>query len=93
MIVRLLTVEDMRDIFEEGWQFNCHLNMTRAEYFQEYGYGDDFGGYCFPLPETVGGAGELMKITDSSDLRIRDGIALQFSDADFLKLITAMDRL
>ncbi|CAO94949.1 hypothetical protein [Erwinia tasmaniensis] len=83
MIVRLLTLEDMRGIFEEGWLFNCHLNMTRAEYFKKYGYGDDLGGYGFPLAETVGSAGELIKITDSSDLRIREGIALQFSDADF----------
>lgn len=62
--------------------------MTRLEYFQEYGYGDDRGGYCFPLAETIGNAGELMKITDGSDLRIRDGIALQFTDDEFLNLLT-----
>lgn len=93
MIVRVLTLMDMAALFEESWQFNCHLKMTRVEYFQEYGYGDDHGGYCFPLPEVVGNAGELMKISDDSGLRIRDGIALQFTDDEFLKLITEKDLL
>ncbi|MCH9408627.1 hypothetical protein MNC86_21885 [Pantoea agglomerans] len=91
MIVQVLTVEDMAALFEENWQFDCHLKMSRVEYFQEYGYGDDHGGYGFPLPETVGSAGELMKIPDDSDLRIRDGIALAFTDEDFLTLLTERD--
>ncbi len=92
MLVRLISIDTMLKIFEDGWLLNKHLCMSRTEYFREYGYGDDFGGYSFPLPETIGNAGRLMKVTHSQDIRIRNEIALQFSDAQFCKLLSIRDK-
>lgn len=91
MIVRLLNLDEMLAVFEEGRNFNAHLNMTRIEYFEEFGYGDDFGGFSFPLPETVKDAGELIKIEDSENLRIRDGVALSFTDDEFTEKLRQRD--
>ena len=91
--MKIITVDDMKKVFDDGWKRNSHLKMSRVEYFREYGYGDDFGGYCFPIPEMVENVGEVVNVTHSDSLRIRDDIALAFTDDEFIAALAASDGL
>lgn len=90
-VAKVIEIDEMAKAITDTVEANKNLDITRIEWFAEFGYGDDFEGYSHPTQQQVSDIGTVRPVSDSELSNVVDGVLLNFTKEELMQKLATDD--